>query len=111
VQAFGKEYTGKHLDELFDGERLRLAEEVFRRVCASRRALFVRSQYHTTKDVKMLANRLYMPLSEDGQAVNMILGALTFEYGSGAFPGLFGTASLTAGRTLVEIASPEPAAA
>jgi hypothetical protein len=39
----------------------------------------MRSCYETTKDISLIANRLYFPLSADDRDVNLILGALTFE--------------------------------
>jgi hypothetical protein len=94
VTAFGKEYTGKYLDELFTGERLRMAETVFGKVREERQPVFLRNRYSTTKDVEMVANRLYLPLSEDDRDVNVIMGTLTFEYGRGAAPGMLGAAAL-----------------
>ena len=94
VTAFGREYTGRYLDELFAGERLAYAQRVFGTVCSKRKPVFLRNRYSTTRDVDMIANRLYMPLSEDGCSVNVIFGALTFEFGRGALPGLWSSATL-----------------
>lgn len=82
VTAFGAEYTGKFLDELFDGVRLENASRVLRAVVSGSVPIFLRNSYGTTKTVEMVANRLYMPLSEDGGTVSRIFGALTFEFGS-----------------------------
>jgi hypothetical protein len=103
VTAFGKEYTGKHLDELFKGERLAYATHVYSTVCARRRPVFLRNRYSTTKDVAMTANRLYMPLSDDGCSVNIILGALTFEWGCVAAFGTWGGAQLDPSTATLEI--------
>jgi hypothetical protein len=112
VTAFGKEYTGKHLDELFAGEELAYAVRVYATVCRERRPVFVRNRYGTTRDVAMVANRLYMPLSDDGVAVNMIFGALTFEWGRGAIAGTLTGAPLDPTTATIEIVEePEPAAA
>jgi hypothetical protein len=94
VTAFGREYTGKYLDELFAGERLAYAQRVFAMVYSRQRPVFLRNRYSTTRDVDMMANRLYMPLSEDGRSVNVIFGALTFEFGRGALAGLWSGATL-----------------
>jgi hypothetical protein len=107
VEAFGKEYTGKYLDELFSGERLRFATQIFRTVCQSRRPVFLRNRYSTTKNVEMIANRLYLPLSEDELTVNVIMGVLTFEYGRGALPGIWGIATLDATTTGIELIAAE----
>lgn len=80
VEAFGAEFTGKHVDELVSGERDSFVHACYRAVCASRRPAFARSKYVTTRNVDLTANRILLPLSEDGEAVNQILGALTFEF-------------------------------
>lgn len=82
IEAFGTEVTGKYVDELFSGERYRFIYEFYRVVCVTRQPVFSRSLYLGTKDVDLTANRLLLPLSADGVQVNMILGALTFEFAS-----------------------------
>lgn len=112
VTAFGREYTGSYLDELFSGEELAYARHVYSTVCARRRPVFLRNRYSTTRDVGMVANRLYLPLSDDGASVNIILGALTFAWERGAAIGVWADARLdplTAAIEIVEDA--EPAAA
>ncbi len=112
VTAFGKEYTGSYLDELFTGEELAYARHVYSTVCARRQPVFLRNRYSTTRDVGMVANRLYLPLSDDGVSVNIILGALTFAWEPGAAIGVWADARLdplTAAIEIVEDA--EPAAA
>ena len=105
VAAFGGEYTGKFLDELFTGERLAYARRVYATVCSRMTPVFLRNRYSTTLDVEMIANRLYMPLSDDGCSVNIILGALSFEFGRDSAPGFWSTAQLdpsTATLTIIE---------
>lgn len=79
VEAFGREYTGKWLDELFATKRSKFAEEVYRLVCRERLPVFARSTYVTATERQLIANRLCMPLSANGATVTMIMGALTFE--------------------------------
>lgn len=79
VDVFGAEFTGKHVDELDAGDRVELAHGFYRTVCATRKPVFVRSRYATAKAVDVIANRLLMPLSKEGEQVNIILGVLTFE--------------------------------
>ena len=111
VAAYGQEYTGRYLDELFTGERLAYATEVYGAVCTGHRAVFLRNRYGTTRDLQMVANRLYMPLSDDGRSVNLILGALTFEWGRGVTAGMMMGARLDPATTAIEIVDdPEPAA-
>ncbi len=80
VQAFGGEFTGKYVDELVSGERDSFVHACYRAVCAARRPAFVRSKYITTRNVDLTANRVLLPLSENGEGVHQILGALTFEF-------------------------------
>lgn len=82
VEAFGRDYTGQFPDELFDGPRARSIIETHNAVRHARQPMFLRSRYITTKDVDIVANRLYLPLSDDDCDVNMILGALTLAFGA-----------------------------
>lgn len=79
VTAFGREYTGKWLDELFPSERGKFAEEVYQLTCNERLPVFARSTYVTATDRELVANRVCMPLSPDGRSVTMIMGVLNFE--------------------------------
>lgn len=79
VEAFGTEFTGKFVDELVTGERDAFVHACYRAVCDAKRPAFARSKYLNTKEVELTANRVLLPLSEDGAEVHQILGALTFE--------------------------------
>lgn len=95
VEAMGRDYTGRYPDDLFEGPRAKMITDVYEAVRARQEPMFLRSRYMTTKDIDLVANRLYLPLAEDGRAVNMILGALTFHFGSlEPEPGLWGSARL-----------------
>jgi hypothetical protein len=107
VAAFGREYTGRYLDELFAGERLAYAQRVFATVCSRQKAVFLRNRYSTTRDVDMMANRLYMPLSEDGCSVNVIFGALTFEFGRDVLPGFWSGAQLDPSTATLKVIEDE----
>ena len=54
----------------------------FTAVREARRPMFLRSRYLTNRDVELFADRLYLPLSQDGREVDMILGALSFDFGT-----------------------------
>jgi hypothetical protein len=91
VEAFGRDYTGQFPDELFDAARAKSIRETHDAVRDARRPMFLRSRYVTTKDVDIVANRLYLPLSDDDIEVNMILGALTLAFGTvGSIAGAWG---------------------
>lgn len=81
VQAFGRDYTGQFPDEMFANDRGQFICRVYDAVRAAQQPMFLRSHYVGTRRVDFIANRLYLPLSDDGSEVNMILGALTFDFG------------------------------
>lgn len=87
VGAFGAELTGKYVEEVLSGATLDFAHTVYRAVCDTRRAAFVRSEYSTVKGSPLTAHRVLMPLAEDGQAVSVILGAATFQFARPPLPG------------------------
>ncbi|HZS85657.1 MAG TPA: PAS domain-containing protein [Stellaceae bacterium] len=82
VEAFGSDFTGKYVDELYSPERAAAIESNYRRVCAEKRPIFRRSRYITLKGYDIIANRLLAPLSENGREVDIVIAALTFEFGS-----------------------------
>ena len=101
VRAYGSDYTRQYADEFFEGARARNILEVYEIVRVTRRPAFMRSRYETARGVSFVANRLYLPLSADGRDVNMILGALTFEFGSAAaIAGAWGGAARLAGSDI-----------
>jgi hypothetical protein len=79
VEAFGGEFTGRYTEDVIAADHIEFVHGCYRMVMAERRPILVRSRYLTSKAVDITANRLLMPLSEDGDHVSMILGALTFE--------------------------------
>jgi hypothetical protein len=97
VKAYGRDYTGKYAGELYDGKRGQSIVEHHRAVCVAGQPAFVRSRYITEKDADLIANRLYLPLSDNELDVNMILAVLTLNYGTMApAPGEWGAAKFTA---------------
>jgi hypothetical protein len=84
VYTYGRDYTHQYADQFFEGSRAKSIIEVYDIVRDARQAVFMRSRYQTARDAELIANRLYLPLSADDRDVNMILGALTFEFDAGA---------------------------
>lgn len=103
VEAYGADFTGKYVDELMTGERDNFVHACYRAVCASRRPAFVRAKYLTTKDIDLTANRVMLPLSEDGDDVSQILGALTFEFTRPFIAGLGHQAQIDLSQSYVDI--------
>ena len=87
VGAFGAEPTGKYVDEVLSGTALDFANTAYRAVCDNRKAVFARSAHDTVKGSPLIAHRVLMPLAEDGEAANMILGAATLELAVPPRPG------------------------
>ncbi len=110
VEAFGRDYTGTYAHELFPGPRGDFVRALYRSVRDSGRPLFSRNRYLTTRDVDLIANRLYMPLSEDDHSVGMLLGAFSFEFDVGADPVLcaWGSAALDASLSETEFVNLDP---
>ncbi len=95
VDAFGRDYTGQYPDEMFENTRGPFICQVFTAVREARRPMFLRSRYLTNRDVELFADRLYLPLSQDGREVDMILGALSFDFGTAEpVAGAWGSAEL-----------------
>jgi hypothetical protein len=96
VNAFGRDYTREYAGELFAGARGRSIVEHHRAVCIAGQPVFVRSRYVTQKKADLVANRLYLPLSDNDLDVNMILGVLTLNFGVAPIEGEWGSARFTA---------------
>jgi len=87
VDAFGSDYTGRYVDEMFSDDRLKFIRHIYSTVHTTKIPLFSLNRYHTTKNIDLFAYRIYMPLSEDGDDVSHVLGILRFESGSVADAG------------------------
>ena len=95
VDAYGRDYTGQFVDELFDKSRSQFITNAYNSITETRRPGFLRNRCVTTKGVKLIANRLYLPLSDDAQEFHMILGAMTFEFDTlASLAGAWGSAPL-----------------
>jgi len=80
VEAYGTELTGKYMDEVYSGDRLRYIEVNYRTVCEKKRPLLVINRYCSTRDVPLVCNRLLMPLCSDGTTIDQFLTAMRFEF-------------------------------
>jgi hypothetical protein len=87
VEAYGSDYTGCYPDEMFSDERLNFIQSIYRSVCELKTPLFTQNRYHTTKNVDVFANRIYMPLSAADDTVDFILGVLAFHTGGAVLNG------------------------
>ncbi len=82
VEAYGRELTGKFIDEVIPPERRRVAEGHYSLVFDTCRPIYVQNKYTSTKSVDIVATRIILPLSENDAAVSMLIMAQTFDYGS-----------------------------
>jgi hypothetical protein len=103
VEAHGGEITGRFIDELITGERGRFVHDYYRKVCETRRPVFVRSRYVTRKAIDLTASRLLMPLSNDGERVSLIFAALTFAFTRAAGGGIDRETELDLAASHVEV--------
>jgi hypothetical protein len=88
VEMTGTDPTGRYLDEgLPDGGYADYLIGLFREVAEARRALYGESDLPGGDRIERQVRRLLLPLSSDGQAVDMILGGqVSAAKGGGAGP-------------------------
>jgi hypothetical protein len=108
VDAFGRDYTGRFVDELLLGTgRSELITRVFTSVRENARPVFLQARYYTTKNVDFMTNRIYLPLSENGRDVNMMLAAFSFDFGTHRPPqGVWASARLDVVQAELEVVDP-----
>jgi hypothetical protein len=82
--AFGRNPTGRYIDELTKGDYRAFIEHIHGMVRAEQRALFCMSEYLGARDIRMSAKRLLLPLTTDGEQVEQIISLLVFRLGTGA---------------------------
>jgi hypothetical protein len=80
VEAYGADLTGKYMDEIYSGPRLRYVEANYDAVCQSKRPVVVVNRYHSSRPVELVSHRLVMPLSDDDVTVTQFLTAVRFEH-------------------------------
>jgi hypothetical protein len=101
VAAYGSELTGKFVDQIIPPARRPIAQRHYTMVYETKRPLFMRNKYTTTRAVDIVASRVILPLSGDGSEVSMVVMAQTFEYGAELRP-LFGDARLAPYKGVIE---------
>jgi hypothetical protein len=105
VETFGFDYTGRFADELFSGVRRDFVQNIYRTVCDERCPVFLHNVYQTVKHYSLVGMRLFLPLSNDDEEVNIILSACRIELPSGA-AGAWGTAIFDTTQYHMEIVDP-----
>ena len=78
VDAFGKDPTGRFLDEIFDDDVRRFFDGLFGTALRSKRPAIGKSWLRKAKGPDLGMHWLVTPLSENGREVSMILAGATF---------------------------------
>lgn len=102
VQAHGQDYTGKYPDEMLPDDRVRLVLKIYQTVYRTKSPLFSRSRYYSAKGWSLFANRVYMPLSDDEENVQHILGTIRFESGIALDSGTWSESRLDPSEQYIE---------
>src|SRR5262249_45166210 len=82
-EAFGRELTGRYVDEVMTGAYREFIEGLYRTIYQDRLCIFSASQYANGKQAGLTTKRLLAPLSDDGSTVNQVLAVQTFRYAGG----------------------------
>jgi hypothetical protein len=80
VDAYSRELTGLFTDEVLPPSRREVAERHYAQVFDAQQPIFVRNRYTTATNVELIATRIILPLSDDGETVSLVLMAQIFEY-------------------------------
>ena len=84
-RALGKEPTGRFIDDVLPetaGYR-RYVLDIYREMVERRRAMYTENIFTLDgQAVPMLTKRVSLPLSEDGERVDMVLAGHVFDYGT-----------------------------
>ncbi len=82
VEAFGIDPTGKYIDEVMVGAYKTFLLGLYNDLIASKKPVYSTSIYGTKRDTKLWTQRLMLPLSSDGDAVDKVLAIQVFVHGS-----------------------------
>lgn len=81
-RSFGARMTGKRTDELLFGDYLAYIDGLYRRVVDGRQPIFAGSRYGGADGQSPLfTERVMLPLSSDGETVDMVVSAQVFRRG------------------------------
>jgi hypothetical protein len=77
-QRFGCSLTNRYLDELKHGGYLHYIKGLYDRLIAEKAPVYSESSFKTGDADVLQAKRLMLPLSEDGETVNMVLAGVVY---------------------------------
>jgi hypothetical protein len=81
-EAFGTDATGQYIDAVMVGEYREFLLRLYSDLVTMKKPIYSTSIYGTKLDTKMWTQRLMLPLSSDGNAVDMVLACQVFLHGS-----------------------------
>jgi hypothetical protein len=83
IQAYGRELTGRLIDEVIPEPRRVIAQRHYTTVFTAARPIFVRNRYTAPNATDFVVSRIMLPLAtEAGDVVHLVLIGQTFEYSS-----------------------------
>lgn len=82
VEAFGLDATGRYVDEVMLGRYKDFLIGLYRDIMAMKKPVYSTSIYGTKRNAQMWTQRLMLPLSGDGENVDMVLACQVFLHGS-----------------------------
>lgn len=85
VGWYGSDYTGKYLDEIDFGDQRDQVLSDYRACLSSAKPQLEFRQFRTDSDILIRMERVILPLSDDGETVNMLLSGLSFEEQPGQY--------------------------
>jgi len=88
VESYGEELTGRFVDELFTPARRAVALRHYVLAFDSARPIAACNRYTNVRGTELAASRVILPLSEDGESVNMLLIGQTCAYAARTPEGL-----------------------
>ena len=83
-EAFGRNMTGLHIDEIMTGAYLEFIGGLYRDIVEKKKPIYSESTYYSQQAVGMRAERLMLPLSQDGETVDMVVSIQTVGHRSPA---------------------------
>lgn len=79
VEKFGEDYTGKFMDEVYFGDVQEKILFEYNYVAAEKRVIVCDHKFRRLTDYTYDIERIIMPLSDNGEDVNMLFALLAFE--------------------------------
>lgn len=79
VEMFGSDYTGNYLDEIDFGDVMEKVLFEYGLAVTEKRPVFSDHSFRKPNDYRHAIERAILPLSNDGDSVNMLLAILDFE--------------------------------